>query len=108
MFYAILALWHKKSHSCEWLLGGIIAFLFLLVAVLCVACVQAVDDVLSDVHRIVDVEDVVTDAAEDDVVSVLLVVVADECVDRVAEEQAVLVQEMNIHFLHHLLWVCSF
>ena len=43
-----------------------------------VACIEAIDDLLSDVHLIVDVEDVVTDAAENHVVTLLLVVLPNE------------------------------
>ena len=75
--------------------------LFLFVLVRCVTCVQPVDDVLGNVHRIVNVENIVADAAEDDVVSMLLVVVADIGIDGVAEKQAVLFVFDNIYSLYH-------
>lgn len=57
------------------------SLLLLYILVLRVASVKSIYDVLGDVHRIVDIEDVVTDATENNVVSVFFVVVANVGID---------------------------
>lgn len=63
MFYFILALCNKKGHSKEWPLVYSLYALLLFVFVLFIACVQTINNLFGDVHGVVDVEDIVTDAA---------------------------------------------